>query len=671
MNNITSTIVNLNKYNQFNKIFNYRRNYIRLIRKYNNSKKSAGVLLKNLYKIYTPSINKSKTGQIKDLFNKIEINIPKKGLIFSFDEFKQLSPKNTIIGNISIDYSLILNLSLEDLKLKYQKNDEFSMKQLEVIDAIELLIDRTIDKLNSSNRKDKYEYIEYFENIKTKTAKSFKEGLQRILFFNQILWQTGHPLNGLGRLDFILDVLYRNDGLNNDDYLELIKDFLYKIHSYYFEKSNILLGDTGQIIVLGGLNEDNTYFFNDLTYLFMKALKEIQVPDPKIILRYSSNMPRELMELAIETMITGVGSPLISNDEKVIPNLIEFGYEKSDAYNYVVSACWEPAPLKRGLEMNNVSSIVYLSPLNKLLDNEDLNQFQSFNEFFSKYKEYLIEYVNDVLEDVNSINWECEPLMSLFIENKFNKDISEGSAIYNNYGLTSVSLSNTVNSLYNIKTLVFEGDYSLTELNDARINNFENNSIKEVLKNQKKFGMDDEEIISLTNEITKCVSDVCDTKTTKHGGKFKFGLSSPNYITGSKDVTASLDGRRDFEPFSVHISLEDNEDYTELMRFASKLEYTENRFNGNVVDFMVSPDFIKKNFDKFIDFIEISLNMGVFQMQLNVIDSKTLIDAQKHPEKYPNLIVRVWGFSSYFNDLPLEYQNVLIKRALENESKNN
>lgn len=671
MNNITSTIVKLNKYDPVNKIFNYRRNYLRLTRKYKNSKKSASIILKNLSKIYTPSINKSKSNQIKDLFNKIEITFSDEGFIFSFDEFKQLSPKNTIIGNISMDYSLILNSSLEDLKLKYQNKNEFSMKQLEVIEAIELLINRTIDKLNSSNREDKYEYIEYFENIKTKPAKSFKEGLQRILFFNQILWQTGHPLNGLGRLDFILDNLYTNDDLNKDDSLELIKDFLYKIHSYYFEKSNILLGDTGQIIVLGGLNKDNSYFSNELTYLFMKALKEIQVPDPKIILRYSSNIPRDLMELAIETMITGVGSPLISNDEKVIPNLIDFGYEKDDAFNYVVSACWEPAPLKKGLEMNNISSIVYLTPLNELLDKEELNQFKSFDEFLSKYKEYLIDYVNDVLDNVNTINWECEPIMSLFIENKFNKDISEGSAIYNNYGLTSVSLSNTVNSLYNIKTLVFEGNYSLNDLNDARINNFENKPIKEVLKNQKKFGMDDEEIIMLTNEITKYASDVCATKTTKYGGKFKFGLSSPNYITGSKDVTASLDGRCDFEPFSVHISFEDNKDYTELMRFASKLEYTENRFNGNVVDFMVSPNFIKNNFDKFVDFLDLSLKMGVFQMQLNVVDSKTLIDAQKHPEKYPNLIVRVWGFSSYFKDLPTEYQNVLIKRALENEGKNN
>lgn len=109
------------------------------------------------------------------------------------------------------------------------------------------------------------------------------------------MWQTGHYLNGLGRLDLILDNLYKNDNLTKNEVLELIKDFLYKIHSYYYDKSGMLIGDTGQIIVLGGLNEDNTYFFNDLTYLFMDTLKEIQLPDPKIILRYSSNIPRDLM----------------------------------------------------------------------------------------------------------------------------------------------------------------------------------------------------------------------------------------------------------------------------------------------------------------------------------------------------------------------------------------
>ena len=119
----------------------------------------------------------------------------------------------------------------------------------------------------------------------------------------------------------------------------------------------------------------------------------------------------------------------------------------------------------------------------------------------------------------------------------------------------------------------------------------------------------------------------------------------------------------------MHISLDDNKDYTEIMRFASKLDYSESRFNGNVVDLMVTPNFINKNFDKFLDYLILSLDMGVFQIQLNVVDSKTLIDAKENPEKYPNLIVRVWGFSAYFKDLPESYQDVLIKRAIENESK--
>ena len=449
-----------------------------------------------------------------------------------------------------------------------------------------------------------------------------------------MLWQTNHTLNGLGRLDFILNDIYKKDNITKEESYVLIKDFIEKLHSYYYFKSNELAGDTGQIIVLGGLNEDNTYFYNELTYLFMEALKELKLPDPKIILRYSKDIPQDLLKLAIETMTTGIGSPLISNDDLVIENLINFGYEKKDAYNYVVSACWEPAPIGRGLELNNVHHFIFLKPLNELLD-RDMCNYNTFNELLDDYKKYLNNHVNQILSQINTYSWETDPIISLFIENKFNEDISEGSAIYNNYGLTSVSLSNTVNSLYNIKKLVFdEKKYTLTELNENRKNNFPNEDLLKTLKDQEKFGMDNEEIINLTNEITSYVDSICANNTTRYGGKFKFGLSAPSYISSSGDISASLDGRKNSEPFNVHISFENNKDYTEIMRFASQLEYNNNRFNGNVVDFMVSPDFIKKNLEKFMDFIK---------------------------------IVRVWGFSSYFKDLPKEYQDMLISRSIKNE----
>ncbi len=650
--------------------------YSIITRKYNwknkNLKNTLIYSIKNYTNFYTPSLNESKGQQLKDLFENVNITIPETGFVFTIDEFKTVNYKHRIADNLSLDYSKVLNTSLNELKENYLDFDDYSQNQIKALEAIEILIDRIIIEIDRSNRKDKEEFIEFFENIKYKPVETFKEALQRILFFNQLLWQTGHNLNGFGRLDYVLNDIYGADSISKEEALLLIKDFLKAGHSYYIYKSNSLIGDTGQIIVLGGLTNDS-YFTNDLTYLFLEAVRDLQLPDPKLILRYANDVPDDLFNLAIQTMATGVGSPLISNDEQVIPDLINFGYEEKHAQNYVVSACWEPAPVGKGLELNNIDSLVFIKPLNDLLDNEDLSEFDDFDEFFLKYKEYLLNYTNELLAEINSKDWEMDPLLSLFIDdcNLNKRDFSQGGAHYNNYGLTSVSLSNTVNSLYNVKKLVFEDKlFTLGELNNLRKNNFKDEDIIKLLKSQAKFGMDCPDIINLTNDITEFTNEIFKSRTNKFGAKFKFGLSAPSYIAKSPNIKASFDGRKNSEPFNVHISNEDNRDYTELMRFASKLNYTESRFNGNVVDFMITPDFINKNFSKFKDFLKISLYMGVFQMQLNVIDSETLINAQRNPDEYPNLIVRVWGFSSYFKDLPKDYQDVLIKRALENEGKN-
>lgn len=671
--NVKSVLIKLNLFDLAKKYLTYYDLFNHLSLEYKNRNKAVKDSIKNILHFYVPSLSQSKGLQYKELFSKVDISISDEGFIFFLDKYKSLGNFNFTLNNLSVDYSKILNNSLNQLKSTYEnKNDEYSLNQKYLLEGIEILIDKIIGELKSSNRKDKDKFIEYFNNIKYLPVSSFEEALQRILFFNQLFWQTGHKLNGFGRLDRILDEIYHTDVISKKDALNLIKDFLKAGHSYYYSKSAVLSGDTGQIIVLGGLETDNSYFCNDLSYLFIEALKELQLPDPKLILRYSNNAPRALLKLGLECIETGVGSPLLSNDHVIIDKLINFGYEKEDAYNYVVSACWEPAPIGKSFEMNNVNCLVFLNPLNDLLDNEDLNDFKNFDSFLMKYKGYLKTYIDNVTTQVNGVNWETDPLVSLFIEgcDENLKDISHGAAFYNNYGLTSVSLSNTVNSLLNIKSLVFDNSkLTLDELNNRRKNNFEDVEILEILKNQPlKFGMDDEQVLNLANDIVDYTNEVIKSKNTKYGGKFKFGLSAPSYITRS-DVDASLDGRKNNEPFNVHISLDDNKDYTEIMRFASKLDYSESRFNGNVVDLMVTPDFIEKNFEKFLDYLILSLDMGVFQIQLNVVDSKTLIDAKENPEKYPNLIVRVWGFSAYFKDLPESYQDVLIKRAIQNESR--
>ena len=139
-------------------------------------------IFKRLHNFYTPSLKLTKGKQIQNLFTKINIDIPKNGFIFTLDPWKCLNYENRIISNITMDYSKILNNSLEDLKLTYDNQSEFSSNQLDTLKAFEILIDREIEELNLSTREDKFEYITYLENIKFKKAESFKEALQRILF---------------------------------------------------------------------------------------------------------------------------------------------------------------------------------------------------------------------------------------------------------------------------------------------------------------------------------------------------------------------------------------------------------------------------------------------------------------------------------------------------------
>ena len=669
----------------------------RLTRRFGSKEKASSYLAKNMHRFYITGTKFNKGTQIKNLFRKVDIHIPKSGFIFFLDEFKNLSEEGHIIDNISIDYSRVLKTSVYEYNELYfhpksgrgfarDLSSDFIKNQLDTLDGIELLIYRIIKKLRNSNHNERAKFARYFENMIDKPAEHFEEALQRILFYNQLLWQTGHGLNGLGRLDKILEDYYFDDlntgFITQEDIYELIKSFLKTLHTYYWYKSAALMGDTGQVIVLGGKYDDEYgeyYFYNDLTYMFIQAIKELQLPDPKVLLRVSDETPRDLIELSLETINTGIGSPLFSNDEVVIDKMIEFGYDKEDANNYVVSACWEPSAVGKGFEQNNINFISFLKPLNEIFDGETeqfLDNILSFDELFNSYKYYLKKDADELIAFLDDIEWNNDPMLSLFIDdcNDRNMDISQGGAKYNHYGITTVGLANTVNSLYALKKLVFEErKYSLNELNKIRKNNFKKDKHQSVLNDLKnvkpRFGMDDDEILDISQEIVQFLEDCFKDYTNKFGGKIKFGLSAPSYISAGEEISASFDGRKAGEPLSTHISLDTNKDFTEVLRFASKLDYGGAKFNGNVVDLMFSPNFIKNHSDKFTDFIYSSIKLGFFQMQMNVVDSKTLIEAKENPESHPNLIVRVWGFSAYFNDLPEEYQDLLISRALKNEGK--
>ena len=645
-----------------------------LLKYYKNENRYATIssyLKDNFKDIVIVGIKGNKFKQITKLISIVEIKTTKnKNFFYSIDENKTLSFTQRIFDNYSIDYSWVVNsyLNVSNVIPKLNR-EQFS----EIINEIHSYITRAKDACVSNYNQDVFSEI---ESLFKRPAEHFHEALQRILFVNQWLWQTGHKLNGFGSLDLILENIYKSDissgYITRDEAKHYLKDFFLILHDKCWFKSSVLLGDTGQIIILGGMRDDLVYHCNDLTYLFAEISKELKLPDPKVLLRVSKDMPDDLLELAIECISTGIGAPLLSNDDVVIPSLIQYGYESEDAYNYATSACWEPLVVGNSCDQNNIQTINFCEPFIRFIDSEDFGLCTNIEDMKKEYYKYLSVYINKTLSRWDKLVFEEDPILTLFNPKILNtgKDITRGGAKYSNLGLTSVGLATVVNSLLNIERLVFqEKRYDIQELNAIRKNNFDGNEqLRKILDNEKEmFGKDDSKVIALTNEIIKFSSNEFNKHRTNLGGRYKFGLSSPSYISEASNIDATLDGRKANMPFATHISGKNGLTPTELINFSSQIDYGDNRINGNVIDFFISPNFIKNNADKVLTMLKGGIKKGFFQMQINVVDSKTLIEAQKHPELFPNLVVRVWGFSAYFKDLPKNYQDNLIKRAIEAE----
>ena len=587
---------------------------------------------------------------------------------YSLDEYVTPKTRERILDNMTVDYSIVINSFIDSSKLGISS---FAADEKCVIDGLKNYLKRVQKNGELANR---YKtQIEEINSLFERPAENFHEALQRILFVNQWMWQTGHFDNGLGHLDWLLEDLYDeeiNKGATKESIFSMLKDFFTVLHEFYWAKSANLPGDIGQIIILGGLDTFGKYHYNELTYMFLNCAKDLKLPDPKVLLRISNGTPDDLLDAAIDCLSTGIGGPVFSNDDVIIPILTEFGFTEEQSSGYITSACWEPMVIDGAIEQNNIGWINFAMPLCKILS-VSKNRINSFEELLEEYKASLQEQLEVLLINLDNKLFEQDPFVSLFYGKCIEKgiDISEGGGNQFNLGITGVGMSTAVNSLLNIKHIVFEEkSFTLEEVINACHSNFEG---FEELRNKLeyadiRYGQDADEVIDLTNDLMCFTSGVINPHKTRCGGRYKFGLSSPRYIMESKQFPATPDGRKKGEPFDVHISGKNGITPVELMLFASRLDYGENRFNANVVDFILHPQLFDHK-EKLRSLIRGGLSEGVFQIQINVVSSKTLIDAQKNPEKYKSLVVRVWGFSAYFVELPKEYQDNLIRRTLESE----
>ena len=506
----------INKFAYAKQLFAYYKN--------ENRNSSFGAYLKdNIKNIVIVGRKGNKFKQITKLISIVKINPTNNfNFFYSIDENKTLSLRNRILDNYSIDYSWVVDSYLnENNVLSKLKMGQFT----DIITKLKIYVRIARNTFSSRYKQDVFSEI---ESLFKRPAEHLHEALQRILFVNQWLWQTRHKHNGFGSLDLILENLYNSDissgYITKDEAKQYLKDFFLVIHDKCWFKSTMLLGDTGQIIILGGMRDDLVYHCNDLTYLFIEISKELKLPDPKVLLRVSKDMPDDLLKLAIECISTGIGAPLLSNDDVVIPSLIQYGYESEDAYNYATSACWEPLVVGNSCDQNNIQTINFCEPFIRFIDSKDFVLCTSIEEIKKAYCRYLSVYINKTLSRWDKLVFEEDPILTLFNPKILNtgKDITRGGAKYSNLGLTSVGLATVVNSLLNIERLVFqEKRYDIQELNAIRKNNFDGNEqLRKILDNEKEmFGKDDSKVIALTNEIIKFTSNEFNKHRTNLGGR--------------------------------------------------------------------------------------------------------------------------------------------------------
>lgn len=606
--------------------------------------------------------------QFSKIVRKISLNT-EGHYVYPFDSYVQRIYYRPNICSITVDFCTVLNSDLNELRnrIEASKDRSFRERELSVIASIEVVAQRISKSLEKSQTSRATVLRGYFQTMLYRKPRSLDEALQKILFYNGLFWQMDHWHIGLGRLDNILIDYYNHDVesklISESEAKYMLRTFIQTLGKDTVAKSMGLIGDTGQYILLGGVGSDGINIDNRLTELFVEIMTELKIPDPKLILRVNNNTSELVWRKTLRCILTGIGSPLIMNEDSIMKRMINFGYSEEDVWNVGTSACWEPLIIGKSFDQNNpFPSAIAISPLNQILLGG--KNYSSFEELYADYK---LAYKNELEGVVKNVDFDCSPLFTLFFDDCITreKDYTTGGAIYSYHGTQVVSLPNTVNALLNIKRLVFEQKaFTLEDCKSAIENNFLGMDDFFILLTTtgKKFGTNDSEVVKLTNDLMSFTGQVVDNLRC-NGEKVKVGFSSPNYIVQSNSFPATLDGRKNGDPFAVHISpISSKIDISEVLDFSSELKYRDNCINGNVVDFILPSSYIKQS-DKLVKILRDASSKGFFELQLNVMDKATLIDAKTHPDKYPNLVVRVWGFSAYFNDLPEEYKDNLIRRA--------
>jgi len=639
----------------------------------------------------------------------------KAGVFTEFQE--QRAPGHTVLGD-KIYKKGFLDLKKEiQLELsKLDPKDPAFVPRKEELTAMEITADALISfatrhaeelerMAEHEEGKQKDELLELANicrRVPANAPGTFHEALQYYWFVHVGVITELNPWDAFnpGRLDQHLYPFYESElaegKLTKEKATEILQSFWIKFNNHPAPpKIGVTAKESNTytdfaLINVGGLKKDGSNAVNELSYLILDVIEEMRILQPSSMVQLSRKNPDDFIQRALKIVATGFGQPSIFNTDAIVQELTRQGKTLEDARNGGASGCVESGAfgtesyfLTGYFNLTKVFEITLNNGFDKRTDRmvglesgnpESFKTFDELMEAFSKQLAYFIDIKikgNNAIEKLFAEEMPV-PFMSLLIDDCISngKDYNAGGARYNTSYIQGVGLGSLTDNLTSVKYHVYDNQtISMGELLNALKANFKGYEElqKELIFNTPKYGNDDDYADAQAEKIFDLFYDAVDGRPTHRGGIFRINmLPTTSHVYFGSVIGAMPDGRKANTPLSEGISPvqgTDTKGPTAVLKSAAKIDHI--KTGGTLLNQKFTPQLLSddKGKSSLVHLIRSYFKMDGHHIQFNVVNAETLRDAQLHPEQYRDLIVRVAGYSDYFNDLGEDLQNEIIRRT--------
>lgn len=540
------------------------------------------------------------------------------------------------------------------------------------------------------------ENIRYFKRIVHTASRipwnppqTFYEGLATLAFMRKAIGSIeGYGYNSMGRPDLLLGPLLEKDrtaGSTDEELYDLMCRFML-IWDCHVDHEKIMSGysdyEYENAITIGGIDKDGNEVFNDVTRMFVDSALELNLLYPKLMCRFGSTSSEDYLKLISKPLLQGKNIFLFENDDVMIPAQMDAGFTLEQARNYIVSGCWDTT----NGDYNKISCGEYLNllramewsihmPEGKLSANRlhfrpitDGKDFEEVYDIFLANAQEIIRLKANLNAKGGKVWKDISPLCvtSALMMNPLKnlRDISNGGTGYAREQMNFAGFPDVVDSLLAIKRLCFDEKLcTLEELVKQCKEDWPDEKLRRIAESSPAFGDDSEDSNQLAQKLNDDLYQITRTLPTLFGGTYKIGYYMyTEIIWWGRHISATPNGRHHGYYIAHGITptrLHEIKSVTDVLRSIKAMELEKCAANS-IANVMLPAS--KMDEQQLVDFIRACAYSGVEAMQINCVNREELLAAQKEPEKYKHIIVRVTGFSCPFVMLSERWQEEILSR---------